>query len=332
MKATTGFRVGLAGASGAVGRALAAVLDERRFPLAELRAFASQSSIGEDLEVRGEIVEIGAGMPSLAGLDLLIVCTPRIEAPEIVRAALRAGVPIIDCSASFAGAPEVALAHTLLGPPAEVPLLSLPSRLALMWLPVVQALESLAPVEHIHATLLQSVAHAGRSGQAALSEETIALLSGGDVPDEPFFGRAAAFDCVPLESSDPAEWVARDLARMLGRPLSVTLQSIQVPSFVSEASSLLCELAQPIDDAEVVAALEKAPLVTVMRSAGASLRDACDRDEVLVAGVAACRVGSKPGLRLWAVADPVRLVAGQAVRLAEQRLVADAARAGRSEG
>lgn len=55
MSASRGLRIAIAGATGNVARELADVLTERRFPVADVVAFASESSLGEDVEIAGEV-------------------------------------------------------------------------------------------------------------------------------------------------------------------------------------------------------------------------------------------------------------------------------------
>ncbi len=96
----------MAGASGALAREVLAVMQERKLPVSEVLPFASESSLGEEIEFQGEVIPVQAGLPSLRGVDLLLLCTPRAAALELVREALRAEVFCIDCSATARLTPE----------------------------------------------------------------------------------------------------------------------------------------------------------------------------------------------------------------------------------
>ena len=68
-----GARVAIVGATGAVGEDLLAVLEQRRFPLAELRLLASPRSVGRTMEFRGETLPVQAlDAAALRGLDLCL--------------------------------------------------------------------------------------------------------------------------------------------------------------------------------------------------------------------------------------------------------------------
>ena len=104
------LRIAVVGATGTLGSDLISVLDDDRFPVAELQLFASERSVGSDVEFQGDVLGVKAGLPPLQGLDLVFVCTPAPVALEVVRAALRAEVACVDCSGSLAASNEVPMA------------------------------------------------------------------------------------------------------------------------------------------------------------------------------------------------------------------------------
>ena len=109
--ASAGLRVVLAGATGALGREVLAELEQASVPVAELIPVATERSIGTEMEFRDVPLSVESELPSLASVDLLILCTPAAVAREMIREALRAQVACIDCSGSAAGL-QVALDHT----------------------------------------------------------------------------------------------------------------------------------------------------------------------------------------------------------------------------
>ena len=106
---STGLRIGIAGGSGTLGREILSVLSDRRFPVQEIIPFATERSIGEEVDFGGEIFAIEAAPKSLRGLDLLMICTPVAAALDLVRTALHEEVTCIDCSGAMAGSLEVPL-------------------------------------------------------------------------------------------------------------------------------------------------------------------------------------------------------------------------------
>lgn len=320
--ATRGWRLALAGASGAVGREIAAVLAERRCPVAELRAFGSERSSGEILDWFDEEIPVEAEVPPLRGLDLLIVATPGAPALELVRDALRAEVPVIDCSGSLASSPEVPLVHAALGLPAGIesaPALCQPAGPVLAWAPPLAAIDAAAGVRALSATWLRSASGVGRAGPGRLSDETVAVLTHREAEDADVFPGPIAFDCVPLDpgaAGGPA--ILRDLGRLLGRTLVGAVHAVQVPVFVADGGVLWLETGRVVSEDDLRAALEKAPGLDLRdgEAWGPSTRDASGSDRALVSvlGASDGRTG------LWVAGDGVRLAAVNAVHLAEARL------------
>lgn len=320
-------RVAVVGATGTLGRELIGQLEERRFPIQELVPIASSHSLGEDVEWLGHALPI-VTEHSLAGLDLVFLCTPPAAAPEWLRAALVARVACIDCSGAGAAREEIPLLDPERAPSAAAlasPVLAVPSPAALAIARVVSAVRGSAAVERALATVCESASSAGRAGIDALQAETIALFAQQDPPEESPFTHGVAFDALPatgpigvgdLTASEAA--TVRDLAR-LEPGLRVAVSALRVPTFSGLGIQLALELAPPLSAEAIEKLLDEAAGTRVFGTpAGPSLRDAAGDAEVLVG-----RVRPDPtrvnGALLWLALDPVRAAAVAAVRLAELR-------------
>jgi aspartate-semialdehyde dehydrogenase len=339
-----GLRIAVGGATGALGGELLSVLADRRFPVRELLPFATERSLGQEVKLGDEVIPVACEMPSLTGVDLLILCTPCGAALEVVHKALRAGVFCIDCSGALAGSSEVPLLVSELCSPKEVlvPLVATPSGPAFGWSLVLSALREAVGLRRVVGTLLQSVSAAGRSGIEALSAETIALLRHQDPPPSDVFPGPVAFDCFPSaglavpvgaevganggaqgegESVTVSESrLMKDLGHLFPE-LEVVVTSVQVPTFVGEGSALVVETERPLSVRDASEAIAKGPGIELWSQSGnpPSMRDTAGRDAVLVGRVRrdCTREG---GLLLWIAADGVRLAAANVVKIAETRL------------
>jgi aspartate-semialdehyde dehydrogenase len=339
-------RIVVFGATGHLGQQLIDKLDESDWPIAELLGVASTESAGAEFEFRGESLDVVSEWPVLKGRDLVFICTPAAEALEVVREALRAEVPCIDCTGALSDQPNVpmpmpgsmsgrreaspSLTDEIV---ANAPLLSVASGTTLAWAPI---LEGLA-VTRVVGTVLCSVSSRGRRGVLALSQESIALFNQAETPDVGPAGQAVAFDVIPGGGID-CDRVEAECLRLFGKDLRAGVASIQVPTFVGEGASLALELAEPLVLDELEARLVAKKGVRVARDGlgsrglaaieedavepiGPTLRDSIGSDEILVGRIEAD--GSLPdalGWRLWIAFDPLRLVADQAMRLAGRRL------------
>lgn len=331
MTTTRGARIGLLGATGALGSEVLAMLDASDLRIAEIVPVATERSLGEAIEFQDNEYAVGTELPSLRGLDLVFCCAPPEASLVWVREALRAEVPCIDGSGALLGSPEVPLCVAALGAAsgAEVtPVASAPPGAAIAWSVVLAPLLREAGVRRVVGTVLEAASGSGREGITALSLESLALFNQSEPPEPVAHGRPVAFDVHP--ALEPAEsdgvtlrerTLATSVARLLGTEISVAATVSQVPAFVGQSSSLAVETERPIDvkqAEELWASAEGVELWPDSRE-GPNLRATAGRTDVLVG-----RVRRDPtcanGLLLWLATDALRLAAANAVTLAVARL------------
>lgn len=336
-------RIVLFGVTGHLGQELIQRLDESDWPIAEVVGVASAESAGGEFEFRGELLDVVTDWPTLKGRDLVLLCTPTAVALELIREALRAEVPCIDCTGALIEQAEVPMPvrPSILEAESEAlasaPLIALASSTAIAWAPILEALVEAAGVRRVVATVLSSASSWGRRGLVSLSEESIALFNQAEPPESGPAGQAVAFDVIPGGGIDEPR-VARELARLFGPDLGISLSSVQVPTFVGEGASLSIELEAPLERKAVEAILAGIGGVTIVSEGpgsrgltaveedswgptGPTLRDSAGSGEILVGHLQAdpsLAVGR--GWQLWLSVDPIGLAADHALRLAGQRL------------
>lgn len=341
------------GVTGQLGQELLERLDESDWPISELAGIASTDSIGESFEFRGEDLNVLAESPPLKGWDLVFICTRGVSVLEIVRECLRAEVACIDMTGALSSRTEVPMPISLpaIGgkagassgvddPIAAAPFISVPCATTLAWGAVLEAIGSAANVSRVVGTVLSSAAAHGRNGLVALSEESMALFNQSDPPPPGPAGQAVAFDVVPGGGID-CDRLTSELARVFGDGLRVGVASVQVPTFVGEGASLVVELASPLERAALEALLEAQVGLSLVAAgpgsrglevvgeeesglAGPTLRDTTGVDEVLVGRIEPDpSLSAGHGWRLWIACDPLRVVSGQAIRIAARRLGLD---------
>src|SRR5579863_6177354 len=106
--AVGGKVVAIVGATGAVGVELLRCLEARRFPLAELRLFASARSAGKTLEFRGQALTVRElHEDSFAGVDLALFSAGGATSRRFAPIAVRAGATVVDNSSAFRTDPQV---------------------------------------------------------------------------------------------------------------------------------------------------------------------------------------------------------------------------------
>ena len=328
-----GLRVAVIGASGALGSELLAVLEERRFPLADLVPVATDRSFGGEVELGGEVYPILTEVPRLEAVDALFLCAPPGPSLDFAKAALRARVPCFDLSGALAGQPDVPLLAADLGCTGEdlaKPLVATPAGAALALALVLAPIEREAGLRRVVATSLEAVSGAGQQGMESLSQEVRAIFNQEDPPESPVFGRPVAFDLLPavgeIEASGATaheEALVVGVRRLLQRPdLSIGVTVVRVPTFTGDGASLAIETQAALGVVRACEILAKAAGVSLAQDdpRGPSTRS-CSGSELVRVGRLRPDPSTAHGLLLWTAADAVRLAASNAVRLAEARFL-----------
>jgi aspartate-semialdehyde dehydrogenase len=322
-------RLGVVGATGALGVEVLALLDASRLRVAGLLPIATQRSLGEAVSFQGEVFPVQT-QANPRGLDLLLCCAPPQAALDWVREALRSEVPCIDCSGALALSQDVPLRIAALDRSgiADAPLLATPTGLPLVLAHVLAPILRAAGLTRIGVTVLESSSAGGREGIAALGAESVALFNQQDPEESEALGRSVAFDCHPAigevgeGGSTPVEaQLPRVLGRLLGIEVPVAATVAQIPVFVGQASALAVETEVALDPKRARELLAAAPGVSLWTqdAEGPNLRAAAGQSDVLVGRLRADPTRER-GLLLWLAADPLRLAAANAVALAELRL------------
>src|SRR5262245_38971235 len=117
-----GVKVGVVGVTGAVGQTTLRILEERKFPVKDLRAFASERSVGKIVTFKGERIRVEKVGPEVfKGIDIALFSAGSAQSREYAPQAVRAGALVVDKSSAFRMDPTVPLvvpeinAHALKG-------------------------------------------------------------------------------------------------------------------------------------------------------------------------------------------------------------------------
>jgi len=326
--AKAGFRLGIVGATGALGTELLEVLQSSSIPVAEMIPIATERSFGNEVDFQGESFSVETEVARLMGLDLIFVCAPPAASLDYIRKALGERVACIDLSGALSGSDDVPIRVAGYGSVTrEMPLIAIPKGASLSWAMVLQPLVGLG-LKRVFGTLLESASAVGRQGIETLYSESVALFGQSDAPESDVFERPVAFDLVPglgecdSEGLVPAErQLVDDLSLLLGSDVRVAVTAVQVPVFVGQGTALSVEFERSVDVTEISDRLEKAPGVELWKRdpPGPTTRNVAGRDRVVVGRIRADPSAAR-SIALWFAADPLRLAASHAVQLATLRL------------
>jgi aspartate-semialdehyde dehydrogenase len=320
VSASRGWSVSLVGATGAVGEEILRVLEERRFPVLELRAFASGESEGREVEFQGAEVAVERIDPGRVGDVDLVFCAAS-GVLESLRPALReAGPRIVDAS----GALELDLAVPLYQRGAtRAPLsgteIAIPRGIVAGLGVVLGPLHEELGLERLTVVALESASGAGRRGAGELSEQTVHLLNAmtGEAGEAETFSQPLAFDCLPLvgtllpESGESSEErrLGHVVRRLLSAPaLPVETTRVRVPVFGGSLACVHATLARSASTARVRELWEKREGVEVVEGEVLPTpRTTIGRDELVVGRVRTPEGdGGGPGIAFVLAMDDLR--------------------------
>jgi len=241
----TDLRVGVLGATGAVGGEIVKVLDQVGWRPSSLVALARSSTATTHVEYGAERVPVDDWKDeALEGLDLLFVAVPREAGRAAGELALRAGIQIVDCSGAFALDADVPLVVPWINPErlSDVTrgVVAIPDASAVLVASVLGPLHRAGVECEADATLLVPASREGRAGIDELSRQVVALFNSGTQPRK-VFPRGLAFDLLPTVGAvgedgwtDAERRVVAEIERVVGPvPVEVTLVGVPVFSGLS---------------------------------------------------------------------------------------------------
>ena len=184
------YNVGILGATGAVGREMMKILEERSFPIGELRLLASPRSVGKKIPFMGKELEVKlAEAGAFEGLDIVLGAASNAIAKELAPDIVKAGAVFVDNSSAFRMCDDVPLVVPEINAEdvkKNKGIIANPNCSTIITLVAVNAINKLSNIKGMIASTYQATSGAGAGGPVELREQTKALLEGGEVKSEVF--------------------------------------------------------------------------------------------------------------------------------------------------
>ena len=343
-----GLRVGVLGATGAVGSTILEVLAERRFPVSELRAFASERSVGRQVPWAGDGAAgtgaVGADgtvtcqaltEDSIQGLDLVISSAGGSVSAEWAPRLVEAGAVVVDNTSYWRMQEGVPLVIPEVNPTAADAHRGIVANPNCSTMQMVMALAPLhreVGLRRLVVSTYQSVSGTGQKAIEELREQSAAVLAGEPVPQPQVYPHQVAFNALPqVESFKEGDDYTTEERKMMAetrkilglgeRDLAISATCVRVPVFNAHSESVNVETEKALTPERCREILSAAPGVIVVDNPQETIYplaiNAAGRDEVLVG-----RIRRDPGredcLNLWVVGDNLRKgAATNAVQVAE---------------
>lgn len=321
------MHVAILGATGAVGRTMLRVLEERGLPVERLTLLASARSAGTRVAWGGREWEVRAPEAGcFRGVDVALFSAGAERSREWAPRAAEEGAVVVDNSSAWRMDSEVPLVvpEVNAAAAAERPkgIIANPNCSTIQMVVALKPVADAAGLRRVVATTYQSVSGAGENGRAALQRELA-----GEPGDSPF-SRPILGNVVPqIGDLGDDGWSAEELKmrletrKILGLPeLAVTATCVRVPVDVGHSVQVLAETQRPLGMAEAAERLAAFPGLRLAREPGRfpTPREAAGRDDVLVGRLRA-DPDDERALHFWVVADNLRKgAATNAVQIAER--------------
>lgn len=323
------------GATGRVGQELLKVLEERNFPVKELRLLASARSRDASMSFKGKqypVQEVSA--EAFAGIDVVLASAGAEISEKWSPIAVEHGAVVIDNSNAFRMDPAVPLVvpevngHAL---KQHKGIIANPNCSTSQLVPVLKALHEAAGLKRVIISTYQSVSGAGKEAMDELETQTRGLLAG-QPPTPAAFQRQIAFNLLPHIDKFVDDGYTKEEVKMINETrkilelpnLKITATCVRVPVMIGHSESITVDLDKKLTVSQAREVLSKSPIVEVWDKPEDAHYptpiDAAGRDPVYVGRIRP-DTSSDTGLNLWIVADNLRIGAAlNAVRIAEYLL------------
>ena len=252
------YRVAILGATGAVGQEFLNLIEERKFPFAELRLLASSRSAGKKIAFMGKEYTVQeTTADSFAGIDIALFAGGAAS-KDFAPHAVKAGAVVIDNSSAFRMDPEVPLVVPEVNPEAikkHKGIIANPNCSTIIMVMGLKPLYDLAKIRRIVVSTYQAVSGAGKEGMAELEEQVAALSAGKDAQANILpVGKLPkhyqiAFNLIPqidvfmdnLYTKEEMKMIDETKKIMEDDSLRITATTVRVPVYRSHAESVNVE-------------------------------------------------------------------------------------------
>ncbi len=330
-----GYRVGVLGATGAVGSTILAVLAERGFPASEVVALASERSAGKRVPFADGEIEVRAiSDEAIQGLDIVLSSAGGAVSSEWAPRIVEAGAVVVDNTSFWRMHDDVPLVVSEVNPDAAEDhkgLIANPNCTTMEMVVALAPIQREVGIERLIVSTYQAVSGTGQRAIDELLGQSRAVLAG-DAPVAEVYPHAIAFNVIPqVETFKDGDDYTTEERKVMAETrkifalgddeMRISATCARVPVHTGHSESVNIQTRRDLSPEECRELLAAAPGVVVMDSPGDGIyptaTDAAGRDEVFVG-----RIRRDPShnrcLNLWVVGNNLRKgAATNAVQVAE---------------
>ncbi len=327
------YVVAVVGATGAVGNEMVAVLEERNFPTAKLRLFASERSEGKTIEFRGKETPVEIlGENVFQGIDIALFSAGAERSRQFAPAAAKAGCIVVDNSSAWRMDPEVPLVVPEVNPHDlkwHKGIIANPNCSTIQMVVALKPIHDAARIKRVVVTTFQSVSGTGKKAMDELFQQSAAVLNFKEAVPV-VYPHQIAFNCLPHIDKFMEDGYTKEEIKMVNETrkimgddsIKVTATTVRVPVFRGHSESINIETEMKMSPYEVRALLSAAPGIIVFDAPEKNIYPlptlAAGKDEVYVGRIREDH-SIENGLNIWIAADNLRKGAAlNAVQIAEK--------------
>ena len=328
------YNVAVVGATGAVGNEMVDTLQERNFPLRDLKLLASERSAGTLLSYKGHDVKVEVLKEgSFKGVDIALFSAGGSVSQKFGPIAARSGAVVIDNTSAFRMDPDVPLVVPEVNAHAikhykKKGIIANPNCSTIQMVVVLKPLHDAARIKRVVVSTYQAVSGTGKRAIAELESQVMSIYGHKEIVHT-VYPHQIAFNCLPHidvflkngYTKEEMKMVNETRKIMEDESIGVTATTVRVPVFYGHSESVNVEFEKPLAPDKARKILSKAPGVIVADDPKKNLYPlaiyATGKDETFVGRIRKDE-SIAHGLNMWIVADNIRKGAAlNAVQIAE---------------
>jgi aspartate-semialdehyde dehydrogenase len=328
------FNVAVVGATGAVGNEIIRILEERNFPVSQLKLLASERSLGKSLEYKGKSIPVEVlNEDSFEGVQIGLFSAGGSISEKFAPIAARAGCVVVDNTSAFRMVHDIPLVVPEVNPEAigqykNKGIIANPNCSTIQMVVALKPIHDAVRIKRVVVSTYQAVSGTGKKAIDELEAQTRALLNCQE-PVVKVYPHQIAFNCLPqidvfIDNGYTKEEMKmiNETKKIMSDPsIAVTATTVRVPVFYAHSESVNIETEKKITSAEVRDLLSKAPGVKVVDDPSQKLYPlaihAAGKDDTYVGRIREDESIAN-GINMWVVSDNLRKGAAlNAVQIAE---------------
>jgi aspartate-semialdehyde dehydrogenase len=329
-----GYRVGVLGATGLVGTTILGLLAEREFPASEVVPFASERSIGKELEWNGSVLECQSlNEETIQGLDIVLSSAGGAVSAAWTPRLVAAGAVVVDNTSHWRMHDDVPLVVAEVNPDAAAGhsgIIANPNCSTMQMVVALKPLYDEAGIERLVISTYQAVSGTGKEAIDELLAQSRSVLDGHESPTTTIYPHQIAFNVLPQAGNFASDDDYTDEERKLinetrkildDSSIRISATCVRVPVVTGHSESVNIETRKPLSPERARELLSASPGVTVVDDPVAARYpmaiDAAGQDDVFVGRIRR-DPGNERALDMWIVSDNLRKgAATNAVQVAE---------------